>query len=240
MSRWLELIRLLLGRHRPSFAEVQQTERDFYLGAIRDGMTVFDVGANIGELTLLFARLAEAGVVHAFEANPQTFARLKSSLATSGHSNVIANSLAVAEAPGTVTLHCYEPPFDAFSTAAARDLAGEGVTSAHVRTESVAATSIDAYCREQDIARIDLLKIDVEGAEYQVLCGAEDMLADKRIDCILFEYGQATYDKGNGAAAIRALLSRHGYRITPLGQGAAFPRRDDPAHASFAMYVARP
>ena len=51
-----------------SFAEVERAERIFYLEYLREGMTVFDVGANVGELTLLFSRFVGAsGSVHAFE-----------------------------------------------------------------------------------------------------------------------------------------------------------------------------
>jgi hypothetical protein len=44
-----------------SYAEVERAEQIFYLEYLREGMTVFDVGANVGELTLLFSRFTGAG-----------------------------------------------------------------------------------------------------------------------------------------------------------------------------------
>ncbi len=57
--------------------EVEQAEQTFYINYLRQGMTVFDVGANIGETSLLFSRfVGSSGVVHSFEASSSMFKKL--------------------------------------------------------------------------------------------------------------------------------------------------------------------
>jgi hypothetical protein len=103
------------------------------------------------------------------------------------------------------------------------------------------ATTLDIYCEERGIARIDLLKIDVEGAELQVLQGAQEMLRARRIGCVAFEFGQATFDMGNRPAQLAGLFRDHGYRLTNLVKGARlFPGGNDVRTARFAMHLATP
>lgn len=77
-------------------------------------------------------------------------------------------------------------------------------------------TTLDKYCADNNIERIDLLKIDVEGAEHLVLKGSTRMLSEKRIRVIQFEYG---YSSGDNHYLIRDfydLLKSYGYVLGPL------------------------
>ena len=70
------------------------------------------MGANVGELTLLFSRFAGAGgVVHAFEPCVQTFARLESVCRAASLRNVRLNRLALAEDEAPVSLHVYDEDY---------------------------------------------------------------------------------------------------------------------------------
>jgi FkbM family methyltransferase len=223
----------------PSYDEVEREELAFYRAYLRPGMTVVDVGANVGMLASLFARLAAPGPVHAFEPGAAMFAQLEASIA--GAANVTANRLALADRAGTLRLNCYEGPFHPFSTLAERPLAAYGVDAGNARQELVEATTLDAYCGAKGISGIDLLKIDVEGAELQVLQGAARMLCEKRIACVAFEFGQATFDMGNRPAQLADLFRAHDYRVTNLVRGARlFPGGRDVSTARFAMHLARP
>lgn len=225
----------------PTYEEVEREELAFYRATVRSGMTVVDVGANVGTLTLLFAELAAPGGVHAFEPGVATFAKLEAALAEAGTANVIANRWALAGRPGPLRLNSYDGPFHPFSTLADRPLAAYGVDAGPARQEDVEATTLDAYCEEKGIATVDLLKIDVEGAELQVLQGAERMLGEKRIGCVAFEFGQATFDMGNRPRQLSDLFRAHDYRLTNLVKGARlFPGGRDVSTARFAMHLARP
>lgn len=238
----MSLLRGLLYRFRtPGFEEVERAERAFYRAYLRDGMIAFDVGAHVGYLTILFSKLVGSGAVHAFEPAPAAFGALRSALAREQASNVIANPLALSDRTGPVRLNCYDGPFQAFSTMANRPLADYGVDAGPVRPEEVEATTLDAYCQTKDVNRIDLLKIDVEGAELQVLRGAREMLEARRIGCVAFEFGQTTFDMGNRPEEIADLFHEHGYRLSNLVQGAPlFPGGQSAKTSRFAMHLAMP
>lgn len=204
-------------------------------------MTVFDVGAHVGELTLLFARAVGAENVHAFEASSATYQKLKSVCVLTGYSDVRVNHAAVTDRAGSVSLHVYDEAYSSWNTLANRPLQHYGLEVSSVGVEDVAAVTIDDYCARHDIACIDLLKIDVEGAEYQVLQGARRMLQDKRIRCLTFEFGQTTFDMGNSPSQIEDYLSAMGYKIRNVIKGApTFPGRAAARTAQFSVHVAEP
>jgi len=237
----------LIGRFRSLFApatplEVERAEWIFYISSLREGMIVFDVGAYIGELTLLFSRfVGQQGQVHAFEASTKCFEKLKLVCELTGRSNVILNHLALVDREGIVKLHVYDDEHLSWSSLADRPLEKYGIAVKPVKTEEVAATTIDSYCERTGISHIDLLKIDVEGAEYQVLLGARHMLEKRAIHCCVFEFGQTTFDMGNDPSDIEAYLRQLGYTVQNVVKGdPVFPGRSSAKTAHFSMCVARP
>ena len=241
--RWLGRLRRRKRGIQHRFApmvEVERPEHRFYVEFLQPGMTVFDVGANVGMCTLLFSRLVrDSGSVHAFEACRATFDRLSRICELAACRNVVLNALAVADAPGHVTLHIYDEEHSSWNTLADRPLEKYGINVHALRKDVVPATTIDAYAHERNIPSIDLLKIDVEGAEYQVLLGAESMFAQKRVQCCIFEYGQTTLDMGNKASDIQSFFSRHGYRLTNVvGDDRVFPGSESTGVARFSIHVA--
>ncbi len=225
-----------------SFAEVERAERIFYLEYLRDGMTVFDVGANVGELTLLFSRfVGEGGRVHAFEPSGAGFERLTAICRAASLRNVVLNRLALAEREGAVGLHVYEGDYLSWSTRAVRPLENYGINVAPPKTEETPATTLDLYCDRNGVARVDLLKIDVEGAEYQVLLGARRMLEARRVRCLTFEFGQTTFDMGNSPDQIEAYLKEMDYELrNVVRNNAVFPGRESVRTARYSMHMATP
>ena len=224
-----------------SFMEVERAERIFYLEYLREGMTVFDVGANVGELTLLFSRFIGGGRVHAFEAGRRAFERLTALCRAASCPNVVLNHLALAEEEGSVDLHVYDDDHLGWSTRAARPLESYGIGVKPVSNEQAPATTVDLYCERNAVTRIDLLKIDVEGAELQVLQGARRMLRSKRVGCVTFEFGQTTFDMGNTPTGIEALLAETDYKIRNIVKGdPIFPGRASAQEALYSMHVATP
>lgn len=225
-----------------SFAEVERAERIFYLEILREGMTVFDVGANVGELTLLFSRFAGAsGSVHAFEPCGQAFERLEAVCRAAALRNVRLNRLALAEDEGTVSLHVYDEDYMSWNTRALRPLEDYGIDVKPLRVDEVPATTLDLYCERNAVAEIDLLKVDVEGAEYQVLVGAGRMLREKRARCVTFEFGQTTFDMGNSPERIESYMRAAGYELRNLVEGdPVFPGGESARTACYSMHVATP
>ncbi len=225
-----------------SFEEVERAERIFYLNYLREGMIVFDVGANVGELTLLFSRFVGAqGSVHAFEPGSQCFERLSAVCRAAALRNVRLNHLALAEDECAVRLHVYSEDYLSWTTRAARPLEDYGIKLKPATIEEAQATTVDLYCERNAVAEIDLLKIDVEGAELQVLHGARRMLAEWRIRCLTFEFGQTTFDMGNTPAQIEVCLEDAGYELHNLVKSdPLFPGGESAQTARYSMHLAMP
>jgi len=107
--------------------------------------------------------------------------------------------------------------------------------------ENVKAISLDSFCKQNQIDSIDLLKIDVEGAEYQVMLGAKSLFQSQRIKCCVFEFGATTFDMGNTPDRIEVFLRDCGYRIRNVVEGdSIFPGRKAPKTARFSLHIATP
>jgi len=233
--------RFLESSASSSYLEVERAEQIFYLKYLREGMTVFDVGANVGELTLLFSRFAGGEHVHAFEASRAAFEKLEIVCRTANRRGVTLNHLALADKKGAIRLNIYDDEFLSFNTQAARPLKDYGLDIEPVEVEEVSAATIDDYCEENRIESVDLLKIDVEGAELQVMRGARKLLAARRVKCLTFEFGQTTFDMGNRPEEIEAFLGEMNYEIRNIVEGEPnFPGRRSAAAAKFSMHVAVP
>ena len=243
--KFLRGVRSRRSQASASYAEVERAERAFYVEYVREGMTVFDVGAHVGQFTLMFSSLVGhldgQGCVHAFEAGSEAFARLTNTCQVAGVRNVVLNHLALAEKEGKVRLNVYDDDHLAWSTQALRPLENYGIDVHPVSTEETPASTVDLYCEQNKVTSIDLLKIDVEGAELQVLLGAKQMLASHRVACVAFEFGQTTFVMGNEHAQLETYLNEMGYRIHNVVAGdPVFPGRYSAMTAQFSMHIATP
>lgn len=246
MKNFLNIIgrRLRLNfqaREPAGFIEVERAERIFYLSYLQKEMTVFDVGANVGEMTLLFSPFVADGTVHAFEASKSTFIRLELVCRETERRNVVLNNLALSDKNGTIDLHIYDEALSTFNSQANRPMKNYGLDIEPVGIEQVLAVTVDNYCESKNIELIDLLKIDVEGAEFQVMLGASRMLRDKRIGCMTFEFGQTTFDMGNSPEEIETFLTKMDYKIRNVVEGdPIFPGRESVQAAKYSMHIATP
>lgn len=86
------------------------------------------------------------------------------------------------------------------------------------------AVCFDSYCAHLGINHIDLLKIDIEGGEYDALLGARKLLADRSVGCIFMELTEwAARRSGHTTMEISNLLAEHGYRIFSVSKRAIQP-----------------
>jgi hypothetical protein len=142
---------------------------------------------------------------------------------------------------GFVRLHVYEDALSGFNSQALRPLKNYGLDFEPIGIEETPATTVDDYCESKKIECIDLLKIDVEGAEFQVLQGARRMLKSKRIACLTFEFGQTTFDMGNNPEEIETYLKQMNYKIRNIIKGEkVFPGRESVETARYSMHIATP
>jgi FkbM family methyltransferase len=218
-------------------------ETEFCLAHLGPGMTAFDVGAHIGLYTLLFAsRVGPAGCVHAFEPEPRNYRRLRINLAINGFDNVAARQAAVVARTQPVTLNVYPDAFHAWHSlgrAAMPDPRQPGKTVEPECQVEVPGVSLDDYCAEHGVRRIDYLKIDVEGAELDVLQGARRLLAEQAVGLIQFEASPAPLaGQPGGRDEVFALLSAAGFRCHPIEASGALGGETRTARADRANYAA--
>ena len=137
--------------------------------------TVLDVGAHIGYLTCYFSHLVDRdGEVHAFEPSRALADVLRCNAEQTGRANIKVNQLAVGSRSGWADLWLPKSKFGRQSFC--RENVPEPVSF-----ERVQVTSLDEYAgRVLPDGTIDLIKIDVEGAELEVLAGAEQTLRRTR------------------------------------------------------------
>jgi FkbM family methyltransferase len=140
--------------------------------------TIFDVGSNVGDWSLLAQKHNSNAQIHAFEPIPITYQKLKEN--TSNFTNITSNNLGLSNSGGKVKFS-YNPERSIFSSMI-------NVDETKQWFECDLETG-DNYCLKNEIETIDFLKIDVEGAELLVFQGFEKMFNEGRIKMIQFEYG---------------------------------------------------
>jgi FkbM family methyltransferase len=182
-------------------------EYEAFRAAVRPGATVLDVGANVGAYTLLFARWAGPnGRVVAFEPAPDAAAGLRRHAALNGLTATIdVQQSAVAGSVGTARFACSE--------ASGANAIVDGAPG--LNTIEVATVTLDAFCAGRRI-HPDVIKIDVEGAELDVLKGARQMLASGTAQVFLELHPAAWKARGIGEQEIRDELAAQRLRLEPL------------------------
>lgn len=152
---------------------------------------IFDVGANEGTYTANILRLLKDRNyhVHAFEPSMSTFKKLNDTIPVS--EKVHLWNFGLSDQPGELVLHA-DAVNSTLSSVYKRDLAHIGKPFEH--EEKISVNTLDKFCEQQGIDRIDFLKLDVEGHELSVLKGAKYMLHNNRIRCIQFEFGGGNID----------------------------------------------
>ena len=151
---------------------------------IQVGNIVVDIGANIGLHTLNMARIVgNTGQVFAFEPDPSNFKILGKNVKVNNYKNIILEQKAVGDKHGRATLyHADNPGMHRIfpQTKARRGLSGQ---------VQVKLTSLDKYFIDSNLVdKINFIKIDVEGLEFSVLKGMENILKNNKKIKILFEF----------------------------------------------------
>jgi FkbM family methyltransferase len=177
------------------YGDLVEPEYDFVRRVIQSGDVFFDVGAGIGTFTLVVA--SRGATVHAFEPHPGNAAAIEANLRwNSLDGRVTLNAAAVSDRTGVAELRTGRSWF-ATEVVALHDRPGPA---------TVAAVTVDEYCRSHSIDAIAMLKVDTEGHEHFVLKGAVRMLCAQRIGAVIVETGRAY-------AACRSLLEASGYEL---------------------------
>jgi FkbM family methyltransferase len=196
-----------LGRAAPpSVFTAAAREMFLYEYTPRAGDVVFDIGAGIGAETLLFSRLVgHSGSVVSAEAHPRTYKRLVDLCNVNGLANVTPLQVAVWDTDGVVLIS---------------DLEHHLQNTVFERGEhgiEVPARRIDTIAAELGITTIDLLKMNIEGAERLAIQGMGVLLTNTRhvcISCHDFLADDGGSEELRTKAFVRAFLGEAGFQVT--------------------------
>lgn len=177
----------------------------YYLYRPGAGDVIVDVGAGSGTDAPAFSRaVGPTGRVLAIEAHPVTFCRLELTCKHNGLTNVTCICRAVMDKRGEVAIE--DGPQDIANAVAAGGQARPAVR--------VAAATLDEICRQQGLRRIDLLKMNIEGAERRAIAGMEQVMKMTRYACIAcHDFRGADGESMCTRQAVTDFLRGHGFRI---------------------------
>lgn len=186
---------------------------------------IFDVGANEGQTTARYRQLFPTSQLHSFEPLPDAYARL--SAAQAGNPLVTCHRMAASNETGRMPFHVNASDLTS-SLLASDPRSGQYVDAALLTTTAaieVDTIRLDEFCERQCINRIDILKMDVQGAEGLVVAGAEALLRQRRVGLIFTEVQFAPLYKGQ--TNFREILNQFaevGYRLFGLYQLVTGPK----------------
>jgi FkbM family methyltransferase len=161
-------------------------------------MHIIDIGANIGDYSLWFAKLVGAeGRIWAFEPSPATFDLLRRNIRANGLCNIVAVNKAVAETTGSSSF------FLSAKQSGCASMFEHNVPAVTGRVE-VETVALDEFIEQVGIDKLDIVKIDAQGAEWQILRGASKCWRRFRPLCLLeFWPDGLTHSRADPADLIR-------------------------------------
>lgn len=210
-SRWL-------GTYEP---ELQDALRAF----LHPGMVVYDVGANIGYITLMMAHhVGEQGRVFAFEALPVNVGRIEKNIALNNLSNVSVISAAVLDTSGPVRFYVHD------SVGMGKAEGSAGRREEHYRAElEVQGMSLDEFVFQHGNPAPAAVKMDIEGGEVLALPGMRR---------VLHEYHPALLLELHGPESEKAaweILTAEGYTLRSMEKG--YPQISSPESLGWKAYL---
>jgi len=178
------------------------------LSRIKEGDIVFDVGACVGNWFKYVLANFQNVKIYAFEPFDVNFQKL---LCVYGkEERAIIHPYAIKNDEQLFYTYANHTSFSTFYR---RNDKVETRFNLDAVPVKVGITSLDEFCVTHGIQHINFLKIDVEGAEFDVLKSADNLLENKQIDNIQFEYGGCYLDAGITLKEVYTFLSEKGYLI---------------------------
>lgn len=175
----------------------------------QDWNIVFDVGANIGEWSSAVLSIKEIKIC-AFEPIVEMFNALQKQLRAFPACQLC--NIGLSDSKQSIEMYTYDQPnFGGSSLYFRPTLVSLFQQSPYQVTINV--DTMDNFAHEHGISEIDFVKIDVEGAEYKVLMGAQNLLRTHAIKQLQFEYGGTFEDAGLTLKTVYELLRAHNYYI---------------------------
>lgn len=178
----------------------------FVKNYVRKNDMVIDIGANIGNYTMLSAK--NGANVFAFEPNSETSRLCRVNVLLNRFKNVTVSDVAVSNKKGTALFHLQSIGKSGVSSLVNPT---DGARSVQVETDT-----LDLFTKKAGIEKINFLKIDVEGAEGMVLTGAKKLLQQRQIEVMVWETNEQY--KNRQTEKLLKMISNFGYETVYLDE----------------------
>lgn len=187
-----------------------------------------DIGAHIGIHALPAAKHLNGlgGYVFAFEPGPDSIAKIEVTAKRAGLTNYTVVPTALGRSPGVVDLHASDA--DTLTEVGMRSIHGSGDV-----IDSVPVTTFDSWAEGANLQKLDIVKIDVEGSEFDVLLGMERTLRSLRPRLVFIEIIEESLRRGGSSPAeVLKLMAEYGYRVAGETERDLLFRPETPAIAA--------
>jgi len=185
-TKWGFLIKLDVSRDVDKhfyWGEFEFDTLKFYQNILKKGSIVFDIGANIGIYSLTASiNIGDKGKVYSFEPSDWAYNRLIENISLNKFKNVEYFKIGVSDKKGIVKF--YKCADDAYNSLGSRPMIDVK------EIIEIEVDSLDHFCEERKIKKIDILKIDAEGADYLVLKGAKKIINSDSPPVIFCEFNK--------------------------------------------------
>lgn len=141
-----------------------------FINYIHENSQVLDIGSHLGYFTCIAGKLADKGIVNAFEVDPKCLTLINKNIVINGLNNVTVNNLAVSDKNEFIRIPVEEKPNPGL-------VINSQLNEKYIEVKSI---DLDHFIQEKNI-KPDFIKIDVEGAEWNVLNGMKQLLQQDRL-----------------------------------------------------------
>jgi len=187
------------------FSDNTDTDRSYLKDIVKDGDIVFDIGANIGDTVLHFAKfLHNTGTVYAFEPLPHIYSRLAANVALNAYTNIKLNNFALGKDRTEIV----------FAHVDKNHSGGTYISQNETTGVQIKVKVLDDFVSQNNITRIDLIKIDTEGFEDNVLVGGVKTITTLKPALFIEINDEHLKRSGSSAPQLIKRVLDWGYSIT--------------------------
>jgi FkbM family methyltransferase len=202
---WLRL-KLMVYVRRDALAK-------YMCSQIPSGSVIYDIGAHVGMYSILLARKVPGSQVYSFEPNMDTFERLVKNIRLMNlQDRITPLNIALDESCGSRTFHVSSES----GRSSFHEYNATYDESDIVKSYDVACRTVDDLVESGSCKAPDAIKIDTEGHEYQVMCGARNVIMSKSPK-IAFEPHAVGSDEISTADTVKGFLSQFDYECISIG-----------------------
>ena len=186
--------------------DYEKAEIDYLYETLKPGDTFLDIGANIGLFSLNASTIVgEKGRVFGFEAFGPNYGQFKANITLNSFQNISAEKMAISDKEDFIEILYNDNDKNV------------GMASAYLKDytskESVKCMQLDSYFMDHQIDKVDLIKIDIEGGEYDALLGMDKIMTELKPKILIEINKEALENSNHNEQELLDLLKKYHYKL---------------------------